>query len=190
MRHDTSRDLERRINLLLDGRLSEAEAAELEKELIRNPRANLLRQDYARGDEQVRRALDAILAPSAEEVCPTEAAVARSAASFSRWPAAAAATAAAALLLAAGAYLAWRADGTTSPTSPPKLVAHGEDERPAVEPAPPDTWQPPAEPDVPEHRVRRIDRYSVDVFDPQTQELRRLLVDQEQSQIQTVSLEL
>ncbi len=173
------RRLQRQILRRLDGQLSEEETALLERELIRNPSANRLLREYSELDRQCREALDVALAPSGARSASPAPRPAERRPRARRWGAVAAAAAA---LLAGGLWAAWGVldgPGADAPTRSaaldrPNPQPHIQKEVPRVHPPRDRTetdavWPP----------VRRIDRYRIDVFDEQTNQLHRLNLDHE-----------
>ena len=116
-------ELERRIVRSLDGQLSPAEQSELDRELLRNPRARRLMAEYAETDELAAEALDRALAPPDAAAAPT------GALTHGRrrvdWRIAAGVAAAAAVALAAGIWSAVHFSGGQAPRGP-GITAVGE----------------------------------------------------------------
>lgn len=183
MKRKIDNRLERQIVRLLDGQLGPVQRADLEKRLIREPEANALLQEYEHQDRELREALTAAWNPSvrtdaAELVAPDADVPARAMLGRRAWWAGAAA---AIVLLGAGAWLAWRNAGPQAATEPPPpLVATPpREDTSAVDPSAADVVLPGA-PATPGRRVRRVDRFYIDVFDDETREFRRFHIDREQ----------
>jgi len=175
--------LEERIIRLIDGELGEAEAAELERELLRNPAAARLKQEYEQQNETVKLALEAALtAPSGAE----RTVAARRTMTLLRWTTAAAA---AAIVLGGLLWFALPA-GKTPGTPGPIGVADSSAGSRVEQPEALDAYQPPAEPEVPVRRVRHVDRFYVDFYDEQRNEIRRVPFEREQVRIVPVAMSL
>lgn len=186
MAEKVTKDLQRRIVRLLDGELSGPEADELERELIRSPSGNRLLREYERQDHLVSDALAGVLSPLSAEEHPPAPAARPQRPSARPWTAAAAAAAAA--MLATGLWFGLGPDGPAG--APPGERVSGGAGQSLTEASAADRWVPPAEAEFPARRVRRIDRFSFDVFDEQGNEFRRLYVDREQTQIRLTSMDL
>ena len=177
-------NLERRVNRLLDGELTDEQRADLQRELLRDPAAHRLMEQYARQDDLCRRALDTALGTGVREQPASAAAKARPA----RWLAS---VAAAAVLLAVGLWFAHHAGPEDSPPQP--RVAAGTDRRPTTTGAGAfilDDSAPVPAPDAPIQRIRTIDRFPVSVYDKQRNELRIFYVDREQARFCSASMDL
>jgi len=175
--------LEERIIRLVDGELNEAEAAALERELLRNPAAARLKQEVEQQDETVRLALEAALtAPSGAG----RTVAARRTMTLLRWTTTAAA---AAIVLGGALWLVWPSNETVrAPRG--DGVANGDAGARVEQPAALDAFQPPTEPEVPLRRIRHVDRFYVDFYDEQRNEFRRVPFERERVQIVTASMDL
>ena len=173
--------LEERIIRLIDGELGEAEAAELERELLRNPAAARLKLEYEQQNETVRLALEAALtAPSGAGGTVA----ARRTMTLLRWTTAAAA---AAIVLGGALWIAWPAHETTGVPGGSNVADSSAGSR-GEQPAALDAYQPPSEPEVPLQRVRHVDRFYVDFYDEQRNEFRRVPFEREQVRIVPVAM--
>ncbi len=174
--------LEERIIRLIDGELGEAEAAGLQRELLRNPAAARLKLEYEQQNEAVKLAMEAALtAPNGAGSTVTG----RPTITLLRW---ATAAAAAAIVLGGALWIAWPTNETTPGPGGDGAVASGGSGSRVEQPAALDTFQPPAEPDVPLRRVRHVDRFYVDFYDEQRNELRRVPFEREQVRIVPVAM--
>ena len=177
MNDDSNADLEVKINRLLDDELSQADRAELERQLLRDPAAHAMLRTCTALDEQCRDALDAALGR------PATAAVRQAGRRRALW---AASAAAAAVLLVAVLWSAFPArppgpdrDVATIPENPaPTSARTVELMLDRFDPAPPAGMS--ARP------VRNVDRFPVGVFDAEAGQLRIFHVDREHNRIQPV----
>jgi len=185
MNERMNENLERRVNRLLDGELTDEQRADLQRELLRDPAAHRLMAQYARQDDLCRRALDSALGAGAR-ARSTFAAGAK--ARPARWLASAAA---AAVLLAVGLWFAHHAGPADNPPRP--RAAGGVDPGPATTPRDVlgiDDWVPVRAPDTPMQRIRTFDRFPVTVYDKQRNELRIFYVDRGRARICSASKDL
>lgn len=175
--------LEEQIIRLVDGELSEAEAAELEREFLRNLAAARLKLEYEQQNETVKLALEAALtAPSGAG----RTVAARRTMTLLRWTTAAAA---AAIVLGGALWIAWPANETTGVPGESDVADASADPR-GKQSAALDAYQPPAEPEVPLQRVRHVDRFYVDFYDEKRNEFRRVPYEREQVRIVPVAMDL
>lgn len=179
MSDDSHADLEVKINRLLDGELSQADRAELERQLLRDPAAHAMLRTCTALDEQCRDALDAALGQ------PIPTAARQAGRRRALW---AASAAAAAVLLAA---VLWSVFSGPSPSPEPGPDVANIPDNPDPSSLPTielmlDQFDPDPPSGRPVRPVRRVDRFPVGVFDAEAGQLRIFHVDREHSRIQPV----